>query len=285
MCVCVCVCVCACAHLHVCVYVHIHCVCVCARVRTCMRACVWVCLCVCVCPQNLLEIFLLELCPELKKTRQTLMESLQQQTSQTDAWVTMVFFFCIPGHARSSVRWVSLQSAAVSQLVPKATCGHPPDLATSGVSKCWRWDSDVIGGLRTCAAWTFVWMRTSLWPIQTLPKCHPVFWIESYWAFRSLSPFDLFLMCFPSSFQHSKWCSEKIEPHVKAFKWGIPLFHSFLSFFLFYCCCWESQAPKICRFCNWELFPNMFYDKSVPLPQNSWMIDLQNPNVFTSGYC
>lgn len=32
--------------------------------------------------QNLLEIFLLELCPELKKTRQSLMESLQQQTAQ-----------------------------------------------------------------------------------------------------------------------------------------------------------------------------------------------------------
>ena len=49
----------------------------------------------------------------------------------------MFFFFCIPGHARFSVRWVkhSPQSAAVSQPVPKASCGHPSDWAMSGVSK------------------------------------------------------------------------------------------------------------------------------------------------------
>ena len=29
----------------------------------------------------------------------------------------------------------SQQSAAVSQLVPKASCGHPPDWAMSGVSQ------------------------------------------------------------------------------------------------------------------------------------------------------
>ena len=51
------------------------------------------------------------------------------------------FFFCIPGHARSSVQWVrrSLQSAAVSQSLPKASCGHPPDWAMSGISKRQRW--------------------------------------------------------------------------------------------------------------------------------------------------
>ena len=51
------------------------------------------------------------------------------------------FFFYVPGHARSSVQWVkrSPQSAAVSQPVPKAPCGHPPDRAMSGVSKRRRW--------------------------------------------------------------------------------------------------------------------------------------------------
>ena len=52
-----------------------------------------------------------------------------------------VFVFCVPGHARSSVRRVrrSPQSTAVSQSVPKACCGHPPDWAMSGVSKRQRW--------------------------------------------------------------------------------------------------------------------------------------------------
>ena len=51
------------------------------------------------------------------------------------------FFFCVPGHARFSVRWVrrSPQSAAVSQPVPKASCGPPPDWAMSGVSSHRRW--------------------------------------------------------------------------------------------------------------------------------------------------
>ena len=53
----------------------------------------------------------------------------------------LFFFFYVPGHARSSVRWVrrSPQSAAVSQQVPKASCGHPLDWAMSGVSKLRRW--------------------------------------------------------------------------------------------------------------------------------------------------
>ena len=51
------------------------------------------------------------------------------------------FFFCVPGHARCSVRWVrrSPQSAAMSQPVPKASCGPPPDWAMSGVSSHQRW--------------------------------------------------------------------------------------------------------------------------------------------------
>ena len=72
------------------------------------------------------------------------------------------FFLCVPSHARFSVRWVrrSPQSAAVSQPVPKASCGPPPDWAMSGVSSHWRW-SRTAGcgwGLRTRAAWTFVWV-------------------------------------------------------------------------------------------------------------------------------
>ena len=49
------------------------------------------------------------------------------------------FFFCVPGHARSSVQWVrgSLQSAAVSQPVPKASCGHTQDWAMSGICRVW----------------------------------------------------------------------------------------------------------------------------------------------------
>ena len=49
--------------------------------------------------------------------------------------------FCVPGHARSSVRRVrrSHLSAAVSQPIPKASCGHPPDWAISGVSKRRSW--------------------------------------------------------------------------------------------------------------------------------------------------
>ena len=56
-------------------------------------------------------------------------------------WSSFLFFFCVPDHARSTVLWVrrSPQSAAVSQPVPKASCGHPPDWAMSGTSKCWRW--------------------------------------------------------------------------------------------------------------------------------------------------
>ena len=54
-----------------------------------------------------------------------------------------IFFFssAFPGHARSSVPWVrrSPQSAAVSQPVPKAPCGHPLDWAMSGVSNRCRW--------------------------------------------------------------------------------------------------------------------------------------------------
>ena len=55
-------------------------------------------------------------------------------------WV-FFFFFCVPGHARSSVQWVrwSRQPAAASQSVPKASCGHPPDRAMSGISKHRRW--------------------------------------------------------------------------------------------------------------------------------------------------
>ena len=51
------------------------------------------------------------------------------------------FFFCVPSHARFSVRWVrrSPQSAAVSQPVPKASCGLPPDWAMSDVSSHRRW--------------------------------------------------------------------------------------------------------------------------------------------------
>ena len=51
------------------------------------------------------------------------------------------FFFCVPSHARFSVRWVrrSLQSAAVSQPIPKASCGPPLDWAMSGVSSHRRW--------------------------------------------------------------------------------------------------------------------------------------------------
>ena len=53
----------------------------------------------------------------------------------------MFFFFCVPGYARFSVRWVrqSPQSTAVSQPVPKASSGHPPDWAMSGVSSHRRW--------------------------------------------------------------------------------------------------------------------------------------------------
>ena len=55
--------------------------------------------------------------------------------------LTFFFFFCVPGHARFSVRWVrrSPQSAAVSQPVPKASCGPPPDWTMSGVSSHRRW--------------------------------------------------------------------------------------------------------------------------------------------------
>ena len=51
------------------------------------------------------------------------------------------FFLCVPSHARFSVRWVrrSPQSAAVSQPVPKASCGPPLDWAMSGVSSHRRW--------------------------------------------------------------------------------------------------------------------------------------------------
>ena len=53
----------------------------------------------------------------------------------------IIFFFCVPGHARSLVRWVRqrMRSTAVSRLVPKASCGHPSDWAMSGVSKHQRW--------------------------------------------------------------------------------------------------------------------------------------------------
>ena len=70
-----------------------------------------------------------------------------------------------PSYARSSIQWVrwSSQSAAVSQPVPKASCGHPPDWVMSGVSKCRRWGrtAGCVGGLRT--TWTFIWMFWSLW--------------------------------------------------------------------------------------------------------------------------
>ena len=51
------------------------------------------------------------------------------------------FIFCVPSHARFSVRWVrrSLQSATVSHPVPKASCGPPLDWAMSGVSSHRRW--------------------------------------------------------------------------------------------------------------------------------------------------
>ena len=72
------------------------------------------------------------------------------------------FFFCIPGHARFSVQWVrrSPQSATVSQPVPKASCGPPPDWAMSGsqVIEGGAGLQDVVGGLRTRATWTFVWV-------------------------------------------------------------------------------------------------------------------------------
>ena len=81
------------------------------------------------------------------------------------------FFFCVPGHARSSVRCVrqSPQSAAVSQPVPKASRGHPSDWAMSGVSKRRRWGRTAGcgwwggggGKLRTCAA--SEWEIFSLW--------------------------------------------------------------------------------------------------------------------------
>ena len=56
-------------------------------------------------------------------------------------WLPLSSVFCVPGHARSSVRWVrrSPQSATVSQPVPKASCGPPPDWAMSGVSSHRRW--------------------------------------------------------------------------------------------------------------------------------------------------
>ena len=55
--------------------------------------------------------------------------------------VSSFFFFCVPSHSRFSVRLVrrSLQSAAVSQPVPKTSCGHPPDWAMSGISSHRRW--------------------------------------------------------------------------------------------------------------------------------------------------
>ena len=55
--------------------------------------------------------------------------------------MSFFFFFCVPSHARFSVRWVrwSPQSAAVSQPVHKASCGPPPDWTMSGVSSHRRW--------------------------------------------------------------------------------------------------------------------------------------------------
>ena len=60
--------------------------------------------------------------------------------SEQHMW-SKFFFFCVPGHVRSSVQWVrqSPLSAAVPQPVPKAFCGHPSDWAMSGVSKRRRW--------------------------------------------------------------------------------------------------------------------------------------------------
>ena len=59
--------------------------------------------------------------------------------------------FCVPGHARFSVQSVtrSPQSAAVSQPVPKASCGPPPDWAMSCVSSHRRW------GRTAGCAWGF----------------------------------------------------------------------------------------------------------------------------------
>ena len=56
-------------------------------------------------------------------------------------YTILLFFFCVPSHARFSVQWVrrSPQSAAVSQPVPKASCGSPPDWAMSGISSHRRW--------------------------------------------------------------------------------------------------------------------------------------------------
>ena len=86
-------------------------------------------------------------------------------------WADQIFFFfCVPGHARFSVRWVrrSPQSAAVSQPVPKASCGPPhsksvglhrtgPCLA-SQVIEGGAGLQNAVAGLRTRAAWTFVWV-------------------------------------------------------------------------------------------------------------------------------
>ena len=47
----------------------------------------------------------------------------------------------VPGHTRFSLRRVrqSTQSAIVSPLVTRASCGHPPDWVMSDISKCRRW--------------------------------------------------------------------------------------------------------------------------------------------------
>ena len=71
--------------------------------------------------------------------RQSLLCRSVSNSPQSFLWA--FYFFFVPSHARSSVRWVrwSPLSAAVSQPVSKASCGHPPDWAMSGISKHRRW--------------------------------------------------------------------------------------------------------------------------------------------------
>ena len=79
-------------------------------------------------------------CVCLESSRPRFSSHLPQDFSRS-SHTSDFFFFCVPGHARSSVQWVrrSPQSAAASQPVPKASCGPPPDWAMSSVSSHRRW--------------------------------------------------------------------------------------------------------------------------------------------------
>ena len=121
--------------------------------------------------------------------------------SKAKSAVCRSVFFCVPGHARSSVRWVrrSPRSAAVSQPVPKASCGPPPDWAMSGVSSHRTWGQD-------CRMWlgdwgpvphghSSEWGFFSLWRWERSWKCpvlslKTVTWgvLSSWWILSSSVP-------------------------------------------------------------------------------------------------